>query len=605
MKQLIYFAFISLFFMIIGCEKQDPLRTIETEYLDSVHYDASVFYPLEDMISPEPVFENKYGVSFAIEEFYNDKGDSSQINNVAIDKKTGIISVRDASLLDQEATYHANIATFTVSGKTIHEKAWSMGITQVTGELFYSTPQPSYERNFEGEVLHLDSAFFGEANAVVSYELVNSDKGLSIDASNGHISKVSFMEAGEYDVAVKVLTEGGETTLTEVAKVKIYGAPELVYQPNFFKIQGDYSIQATPTVKEFLDGATYELKVQGDLTLNSLAIDENAVISLPENHNNAVGEYKVDVIATVDGQAFTFEEAITVEIVAQINPEISYAENKVTLSPWTGYTFTPELYSLPRNAVVTLTTVLPEGMTFDSETGSITIAEEQNFADATYTIDINVNTPSHGDTPLTTLTQIVIETKAQILLEDDMTSDALKADYIRQQVVINDDERSGATWNTTASREYCRAQANIWSGDYTRWSYIAVSYTVDNIRRATVSFDNGVNKDLRDTDEYTENYFSVNYNADYNGSEAIHDFAWEKDSNANISRVGTDIDNGPYEASGLLEIDAKYLVNNKVNIAWLAHKDMTEIPESFKTGHTFGFNKIVVTAYTKYDAVVE
>ncbi|WP_044206378.1 hypothetical protein [Flammeovirga sp. OC4] len=605
MKQLLYFTFISLFFVIIGCEKQDPLRTIETEYLDSVHYDASVFYPLEDMISPEPIFENKYGVSFAIEEFFNDKGDSSQISNVFIDKKTGVISVRDASLLDQEAIYHANIATFTVSGKTVHEKAWSMGITPVTGEVFYSSPTPSYERYFEGEVLHLDSAFFGEGNTAISYELVNASKGLSIDEATGHISKVDFMEAGEYDIAVKVLTEGGETTLSEVAKVKIYGAPELVYQPNFFKIQGDYSIQAIPTVREFLDGATYEVQVQDNLTLSNLAIDENAVITLPENHNNTVGVYKVDVIATLDGQTFTFEEAVTIEIVAQISPEISYAENKVTLSPWTGYTFTPELYSLPRNAVVTLTTALPEGMTFDPETGSITIAEEQNFTDATYSIDINVNTPSHGDTPLTALTQIVIETKAQILLEDDMTSDALRIDYIRQQVVLNDNERSGASWNTTASRSYCRAQANIWSGDYTRWSYIAVSYAVDNIRRATVSFDNGVNKDLKDTDEYTEDYFTVNYNADYDGSDAIHDFVWEKDTNANISRVGTDIDNGPYVSSGVLEIDTKYLVNNRVNIAWLAHKDMTEIPDSFKTGHTFGFNNIVVTAYTKYDAVVE
>ena len=108
-----------------------------------------------------------------------------------------------------------------------------------------------------------------------------------------------------------------------------------------------------------------------------------------------------------------------------------------------------------------------------------------------------------------------------------MTGSSIGSDYIRQQVVLNDSERSGATWNTTADRTYCRAQANVWSGNYTRWSYIAVSYSVEDIRRATVSFDNGVNKDLRSTGEYTEDYFSVNYGSNYDGSDAIHDFTWE------------------------------------------------------------------------------
>lgn len=614
MNKLIYLSFLGLFFAIISCEKQDPLKTIEAEYMDSVHYVNSVFYPLEEMVSPEPSYENTYGVAFEVEDFYGSQGDSSQMDNVSIDKKTGIITVNDPSKLNPDEAYQATVATYTISGKTIHENAWQLEIVPVSGELFYSSPENAYERYFEGLVLALDSADFGEDNLILSYEFTESIKGLEIDAETGNISKTGYMDVGEYEVSIKVTTEGGFAVVNNAASVNIYGAPVLEYQPNFFKIQSNYDIQATPSTLEFLEGAAFELVVQDGKTLNGLTIDENAVIQLPEEHNNAIDTYIINVKATIGEQEFIFEDAISIEIVEQISPEISYSETKVTLSPWTGYTFTPELYSLPRNSTVTITTSLPEGVVFDDQTGSITIPEEQNYSDAEYVININVNTPSHGDVVLSNLTTFVIESKAQVLLNDDMTESALKDDYITQQVVIDDNERSGASWNTNGTRDYCRAQANVWApasgiSIYKRWSYIAVSYTVENIKRATVSFGNAVNKDLRDTSAeaggYREDFVSVNYSADYDKSEDIHSFSWSKDGTANIARVATDMDNGEFIASGLLEIPSENLVNNKVNVAWLAHKNMPEIPEDMHTGHTFGFSNIIITAYTKYDAVVE
>ncbi|AZQ64848.1 hypothetical protein EI427_21725 [Flammeovirga pectinis] len=604
MKQLLYTAFIVLLISIVSCQKNDPINTVGTEYMDSLTYSSTLFYPLDNMESDAPVYDNTFGVHFQLENFYSaDPADSMLYENASIDKETGVISINDGTQLELGKEYFADVAAFTVSGKRLFSKVWTMGVTNVEGELFYSYPAPSYERNFEGEVAHLDSVDFTENVEMSTFQLLDAPRGFEIDEENGHILKTGYVEVGKYPLTVQANTTAGSTIKKDIVMVNIYGAPVLTYQPSFFKIQGNYDITATPTELDFLDGAVFSIKDNSGLS--GISIDQNAVITLPENHNNAIGEYSVTVVAVVDAQTFEFEEAIKIEIVDMISPEITFAENKVTLSPWTPYTLTPELFSLPRNTTVALETVLPTGMAFDATTGVITIDEDQEFADATYPITMVASTPE-GDVRLENLVQVVIEMKEEILLEDDMTESSLRDDYITQQIVEGDEERSGANWNTTGSRDYCRSQANVWSGTYIRHSYIAVSYEIDNVKRATLTFDNGVNKDLKDENGYREDFFSVNYSSNFTGSDDIHSATWTKDSNANISRTGTDIDNGQYINSGVLEIPTEFINGNRLNIAWLAFKDYINIPDTVaKTGHTFGFKNIVIKTYSKYDAIIE
>ncbi|WP_281614436.1 hypothetical protein [Flammeovirga sp. SubArs3] len=607
MKQLFYATIIGLLLSAVGCQKQDPLNQISTEYLDSLYYAPGLFFPLDTMESALPEYENTYGVNFLLERFYSDDpADSSIWENAIVDKTTGVILILDPTLLEVDKQYYADISSFTVSGKRIHSKAWTMSVTEVSGELFYSSSETQYERYYEGEVFQLDSAYFGEGNNAVTYSFATPIKGLAIDSETGNISKTEFMEAGDYTIAVQVITEGGITVIDEAAVLSLYGNPELVYQPSLYKIQPEYDLVATPASQDFLEGATYELVIQDGKTLNNLSIDAQGVISLPENHNNAIDTYVINVVATLDGQEFTFENALTIEIVAEIQPEVSFAENKVTLSPWTPYTLTPELFSLPRNTTVTLETVLPEGMSFDAATGVITIDEDQNFTDATYDITMVATTPL-GTTRLENLVQIVIESKGSVLFEDDFTDSKLRAEYVSHQYVIDDNERSGANLNTNADREFARAQANVWSGDYQRWTYLALSLSVGDIKRATLIFDNGVNKDLNDYGTYKEDFFSVNYSTDYDGGSDVHSFTWNKDENAIFSTtgIGNEMDAGPMTSSGLLEIPSQYYTGGKLNISWLVHKDMKNTPDEYKTGHTLAFTNVVITVYDKYSAIIE
>ncbi|MBB6462374.1 COG1470 family protein [Flammeovirga kamogawensis] len=614
MKQLLYTAFIGLLVTIAGCQKNDPINTVGSEYMDSLSYASNIFYPLETMDSDAPQYDNKFGVHFHLDNFYSDDpADSTLYENASIDKETGVISIIDASRLDLDKAYYADVAAFTVSGKRLFSKVWTMGVTNVEGELFYSYPAPSYERNFEGEVAHLDSTGFAENVEMGTFQLLEAPRGFEIDEENGHILKTGYVEVGKYPLTVQANTTAGSTIKKDIVMVNIYGAPVLTYQPSFFKIQGNYDITATPTELDFLDGAVFSIKDNSGLS--GISIDQNAVITLPENHNNAIGEYTVTVIAVVDNQSFEFEEAIKIEIVEKISPEITFAENKVTLSPWTPYTLTPELFSLPRNTSVALETVLPTGMTFDATSGIISIAEDQEFADATYAITMVATTPE-GDVRLENLVQVVIEKVEEIVYQNNFEGTVWDDAIIRQTVLLQGgDPSSVPRLGMNADFNYSRLQLNRDKDadknfvDYERIAYNSISLDIYNVKEAIVGFKNGINKNL----DETQNYLSLNYSNNYDGATP-HSATWVKDTNAVICKTECSVNadnpnknwfNDPSQFSvSETSIPAEFIQGNKLNISWNFHKNQIT-DEKARTGHSFALADIVIKTYRKYDAIIE
>ena len=159
---------------------------------------------------------------------------------------------------------------------------------------------------------------------------------------------------------------------------------------------------------------------------------DTGVIS--RNTSASSGVHKLSVtIATNVGQV-TFDDVVTVTIGPA--PTIEYSQSSgsnaltnVTLSPWTAYkTATPNLQGMDATGgyEVILPATLTAGSVIVNADGSLEILADQNLAEGTYSIGVNVTNGAGTTVPFEDLFTITVETRweASPLFEDNFNDGA-------------------------------------------------------------------------------------------------------------------------------------------------------------------------------------
>lgn len=241
---------------------------------------------------------------------------------------------------------------------------------------------------------------------------INTDSGedisastelFSIDEASGKISIISTnnksaseLAIGKYYFSVGVQHIGGVEIFDRIASIDIIELPfTIAYQTNQFDLAfgqlGEFATVNLTSEDESLEVLTYELTSAPE----GIAINETSGALSKTTKNVPAGTHQLSVRLGTNKGVKTFTDLV--EITVGERPQLFYTNAgvqfaSVSISSWSG--FSAAIGGKTEDLGTGLTYQLKDtditGLSIDTNTGEITLAEDSNLAEGTYPVSITV-----------------------------------------------------------------------------------------------------------------------------------------------------------------------------------------------------------------------
>jgi len=233
--------------------------------------------------------------------------------------------------------------------------------------------------------------------------------GFTIEANTGaiNLAEGNNLAEGTYPVSISIVNASGFSVdypeiFTLVVK-PVGAAPELYYtqagsqvsEVNITTGEG-FELEIAGSTEDLGSGLVYAFK---DTDIEGLTIaSTTGAISLAAGNTLAEGSYPVSLTVTDDAnKTIDYDNIFTIAVTQPVVVELNYTNagtefSSVAISSWTGFTATvgetsglgdAPVYALENNTVT--------GLSIDTSTGEITLAEDSNVAEGTYNVSVSVD----------------------------------------------------------------------------------------------------------------------------------------------------------------------------------------------------------------------
>ncbi|MFA8436874.1 MAG: hypothetical protein ACEPOZ_20390 [Marinifilaceae bacterium] len=229
----------------------------------------------------------------------------------------------------------------------------------------------------------------------------------NIDEQSGQISivstnakKVSELALGKYYFSLALSHMGGVAVYDSIASIEIIDLPFTVaygstpYELSFGTL-GEFSTVTVNSEDEDLVVEKYELTASPE----GISINETTGALSKTTTNLAAGDYDLSVKVYTNKGFKDFVELVHINVGEK--PELHYTQegNQVTMiniAPEVGFTveLTGNTEDIGTGLVYALKNVDLEGLSIDTNTGAITLAENSNPVEGIYPVSINVSNES-------------------------------------------------------------------------------------------------------------------------------------------------------------------------------------------------------------------
>lgn len=213
---------------------------------------------------------------------------------------------------------------------------------------------------------------------------------------------------GKYTLNLKLKTEAGSGIYENAVIFHITSKPlSLLYTPNSVKVEKNQAyLSSTPTLKGSVEDLTYSIKSVSPQTSHISINDKTGEISLNANNELEIGNtYQMTVTATNRYGTKDFEEALTINIVAFIDPisKLTYENQSKTQA--VAFEFGPSEFEGDETtfSFVNLDPKLAGKLSIDKQTGAVSAKKGNSIETGVYSVSVQAKNPKNELTATFTL----------------------------------------------------------------------------------------------------------------------------------------------------------------------------------------------------------
>lgn len=325
MKNILFLVLAGLFIISCGEDEYNPYSPENISDNDgSVTYTNSTSYPIiGNIVSEEPTFTVDGAYKFKVNTVEAPAGSTFNLSKFSADILTGAITYENSGELSP-GNYLVTVGLANVYGMAVYNNAYTLTVLEVPVEATIDNPVVDagiFQTGVVATVSYTDTSGSGLITSV-EYALVDATTGFSIDKDSGEISKSNPTNPGENKLSVKITTNLGAVTISDVCTVTVGNAPTIQY------VQADNTtplnnvllspVTAYTTTNPIMDGmnaVSYEIILPETITAGGIVVDNNGSISVLSDQNIPVGVHSIGVIATnIAGISVTFNDQFTLTV---------------------------------------------------------------------------------------------------------------------------------------------------------------------------------------------------------------------------------------------------------------------------------------------------
>jgi len=415
-KHLITYSLLALLsaLIFVACDDSEELNTIQQEISapSLSTYEPVVLGPSDTLQTAVADFKvalgsHKFKLAGIYADNEEDLSNESTLGLFSIDEQSGQISIistnaKKASELGL-GRYYFSVGLNHMGGVAVYDSIASIEIIDLPFNIAYENKM--YDLSF-GKLGKFATATFNsedEGIQVMAYKLTAAPEGISIDETSGALSKESTsVDPGEHELSFRIHTNKGFKDFSKLVQINVGEQPQLYYtqedtQISVVNISSDlgFVVEVAGKTEDLGSGLVYSLK---DTDIEGLSIDASTgAITLAENSDLAEGNYLVSIsVVNAAGLEVDYMDLFNIKV-ANPKPLLFYSQannqiKDVSISSWSGFgiNLDGEIENIGTGLVFSLKDTDISGLSIDSSTGAITLAEDSNLAEGSYTVNISV-----------------------------------------------------------------------------------------------------------------------------------------------------------------------------------------------------------------------
>ncbi|PCI33211.1 MAG: hypothetical protein COB60_07955 [Flavobacteriaceae bacterium] len=325
MKQLFYLVFAGI--LVFSCSEDeytpyspDPLADND----GAISYTNMTSYPIVgNIVSQEPEYTVDGAYKFGVHEVVAPNGSTFKLANFSIDNLTGVINYTNEGELSP-GSYNVTVSVGHVNGLAVYDNAYVLTVSEVPVVVNIDKPAVDAGIFQTGVVAIVSYTDTSESGLItdVEYTLVDAPSGFSINKNSGEISKSDAATSGKNSISVKITTNLGAITETNICIVTVGEAPTIEY------VQTDGNTPLTnvtmspwtayTTAAPNLVGmiaTSYDIIFPSELVDGSVVANADGTISVLADQNLAIGTHSLGVkVTNAGGNEVVFEDVFTITV---------------------------------------------------------------------------------------------------------------------------------------------------------------------------------------------------------------------------------------------------------------------------------------------------
>ncbi|MGZ2369550.1 surface glycan-binding family protein [Ancylomarina sp. YFZ004] len=410
----IAFAFLSVF--TFSCddetENKEVMAPSELRYAS-----VSEVYEGKAMETASPVVFSTGKSTFEIAAGTAEDGGTYIEGEFQIVDTVGVIKLEADNQL-VAGTYSLDIKVSNSAGETTFPNAFELIVLPSAIEGLQYTPfTQTIVRGLEGQKTSVP-VFKGSNPA--TFELLEAGDFI-INAETGEVSLPldSEIQAGDYNLTVKVLNAGGTATFEDVITIQLETkAEELLYTPqSYLDVQQGQAMQSSEPTVGGTAPFTFELKDN----MGAFTIDANTgVISLPVDHALDIDTYNLTVVVTNAHGSTEFANAASIQIVeikAVLPSNLQYATNTYVVNE--AFAFESVQPTVSGSTPMTFSLVDDRGaFVIDANTGVVSLIEGNTLTVGEYPLSVKATNIKGEVTFADAITVTIKLAISEVIFED-------------------------------------------------------------------------------------------------------------------------------------------------------------------------------------------
>ncbi|WP_281612938.1 hypothetical protein [Flammeovirga sp. SubArs3] len=549
-----------LAFFTFGCEEEQMPGHLEDNVMNppvNLVYSETLTGFLDTIQTELPTWEGTTNVKFEIDTITTDAEDfnlQTFSKLVSIDNTTGIITLSDDTPINLVGDYYFGINVYYSGGLMTHDSAAIMKIVNLPFSISYEEQPTTFSYTHQG-VMATPTITDLEELTIEGFELFPEVAGISIDEKGQIIKENNDTPAGEYTFEVVMTTDNGVKRFENIYSAQVLPLDiDLSYTSKDvdFNFIGELS-SPTISTEENLDIAdfTYSMTGTNGEAIEGLTIDQQTGVISKINFNTPSQEHVLTVTVHTPLGDKIFEEVMSITVGER--PTLSYTGatqggtnlTKATLSPWSGMSasINVDITKIGTDLEFSFLDDQFEGISINTTTGEITVAEDSNIPEGTYPVNISILVKDHNLNEVMTYENVfsIISSAEAGLIEEVMedfedTSDyatgtRFSSDINGFQNVLFGDKAFGSVpyWVAKVQKTHRGAQGTATptaipaDQDYASTALVKSIDINSNVRQVAIAFDEMYGYNDNNVEFFER---SLTYNYDQNIDDEFNESGW-------------------------------------------------------------------------------